>query len=125
MATKVVFPAPPLTTNKLTAQQRTQLVRKARKIEQLLGSTPRLVDTSVRTLGMLLTNKFFTTSSSGESKVLLIFRFHLALPSADSPSRASVPSILHHPALPPAHSLHSHGQPHLRPNYILLVINVG
>ncbi|KIM38595.1 hypothetical protein M413DRAFT_447799 [Hebeloma cylindrosporum] len=51
MATKVVFPAPPLTTNKLTAQQRTHLVRKARKIEQLLGSTPRLIDTSVRTLG--------------------------------------------------------------------------
>jgi hypothetical protein len=64
MATKVVFFAPPLTTNKLTAQQRTQLVRKARKIEQLLGSTPRLVDTSVRTLGTLLTNRFFTTSSS-------------------------------------------------------------
>lgn len=63
MATKVIFSAPPLTTNKLTAQQRTQLVRKARKIEQLLGLTPRLIDTSV-TLGMLLTNIFFITSSS-------------------------------------------------------------
>ncbi|PPQ79451.1 hypothetical protein CVT25_002613 [Psilocybe cyanescens] len=45
---KVVFPAPPPTTNELTAQQRTHLVRKTRKIEQLLGTTPRLLDTSVR-----------------------------------------------------------------------------
>ncbi|KAJ3511248.1 hypothetical protein NLJ89_g4206 [Agrocybe chaxingu] len=42
--TKVVFPAPPPTTNDLTAQQRALLVRKTKKIEQLLGSTPFLVD---------------------------------------------------------------------------------
>ncbi|CAA7270412.1 unnamed protein product [Cyclocybe aegerita] len=41
---KVVFPAPPPTTNDLTAQQRALLVRKTKKIEQLLGSTPFLVD---------------------------------------------------------------------------------
>ncbi|KAH9476294.1 hypothetical protein JR316_0011868 [Psilocybe cubensis] len=45
---KIVFPPPPPTTNELTAHQRTQLVRKTRKIEQLLGTTPRLLDTSTR-----------------------------------------------------------------------------
>jgi len=47
LSTKVVFPAPPPTTNELTPQQRAQLIRQAKKIEQLLGSTPYLVDTSV------------------------------------------------------------------------------
>ncbi|KJA22569.1 hypothetical protein HYPSUDRAFT_87395 [Hypholoma sublateritium FD-334 SS-4] len=44
-ATKV-FPAPPPTNNDLTSLQRTQLVRKARKIEQLLGITPHLVEST-------------------------------------------------------------------------------
>lgn len=34
----------PLTTNALTAKQRSGLLRKSRKIEQLLGSAPYLVD---------------------------------------------------------------------------------
>ncbi|KAF8154456.1 hypothetical protein B0H34DRAFT_523979 [Crassisporium funariophilum] len=41
---KVVFPAPPPTTNELTASQRTQLVRKTKKIEQIFGTTPHLVE---------------------------------------------------------------------------------
>jgi len=51
LSTKVVFPAPPPTTNELTPQQRAQLIRQAKKIEQLLGSTPYLVDTSVVSTG--------------------------------------------------------------------------
>ncbi|KAF9524902.1 hypothetical protein CPB83DRAFT_860436 [Crepidotus variabilis] len=39
-------PALPPTTNTLTAQQRTVLLRKSRKIEQLLGSTPYFVNLS-------------------------------------------------------------------------------
>ncbi|KAF8810565.1 hypothetical protein BYT27DRAFT_7091459 [Phlegmacium glaucopus] len=42
--TKVVFPIPPPTTNDLSAHQRAQLLRKAKKLEQIFGATPRLVD---------------------------------------------------------------------------------
>ncbi len=42
-ATKV-FPVPPPTNNDLTLLQRTRLLRKAKKIEQLLGITPHLVE---------------------------------------------------------------------------------
>ncbi|KAF6742563.1 hypothetical protein DFP72DRAFT_1105697 [Ephemerocybe angulata] len=44
--TKVLFPAPPPTTNALTNQQRNQLLRKTKKLEQLLGATPHLLDSS-------------------------------------------------------------------------------
>ncbi|EAU86664.1 hypothetical protein CC1G_07322 [Coprinopsis cinerea okayama7 len=44
--TKVVFPPPPPTTNSLTAQQRSQLLRKTKKIEQILGAAPHLLDTA-------------------------------------------------------------------------------
>ncbi|KAF5313716.1 hypothetical protein D9611_010216 [Ephemerocybe angulata] len=44
--TKVLFPAPPPTTNALTNQQRNQLLRKTKKLEQLLGATPHLLDNS-------------------------------------------------------------------------------
>jgi len=43
----VVFPLPPPTTNTLTVQQRNQLLRKTKKLEQLLGAAPHLVDTSI------------------------------------------------------------------------------
>ncbi|PPQ78337.1 hypothetical protein CVT26_007703 [Gymnopilus dilepis] len=61
MAAKVVFPPPPPTTNELTAQQRTQLVRTSRKIEQLLGTAPRFIDTS-------LTEPIHVTLSRGISQ---------------------------------------------------------
>lgn len=41
---KVVFPMPPPTTNDLSSHQRTQLRRKAMKLEQIFGATPRLLD---------------------------------------------------------------------------------
>ncbi|TFK19005.1 hypothetical protein FA15DRAFT_674828 [Coprinopsis marcescibilis] len=44
--TKILFPPPPPTTNSLTTQQRTQLVRKAKKLEQILGAAPHLLDIS-------------------------------------------------------------------------------
>ncbi|KAF9477226.1 hypothetical protein BDN70DRAFT_995113 [Pholiota conissans] len=46
MSTVKLFPVPPPTNNDLTSLQRAQLLRKAKKIEQLLGATPHLVDTS-------------------------------------------------------------------------------
>ncbi|KAF8900681.1 hypothetical protein CPB84DRAFT_1847145 [Gymnopilus junonius] len=54
MAAKVVFPPPPPTTNDLTAQQRTQLVRSSRKIEQILGTAPRFIDTSIAPIHVTL-----------------------------------------------------------------------
>jgi len=44
MSLKVVFPIPPPTTNDLSSHQRTLLLRKAKKLEQIFGATPRLVD---------------------------------------------------------------------------------
>jgi len=41
---KVVYPIPPPTTNNLTTKQRSLLLRKAKKIEQILGYPPHLID---------------------------------------------------------------------------------
>ena len=49
---KVVFPAPPPTFNRLSSQQRALLMRKAKKIEQVLGIPPRLVDVCHKETGM-------------------------------------------------------------------------
>lgn len=42
---KVVYPTPPPTTNNLSKKQRSLLLRKAKKIEQILGYPPHLLDT--------------------------------------------------------------------------------
>ncbi|KAF8960824.1 hypothetical protein BDZ97DRAFT_1905782 [Flammula alnicola] len=59
---KVVFPAPPPTTNELTPLQRTQLVRKTKKIEQLLGTTPHLIDMSIKPPGPIRISLPYDTS---------------------------------------------------------------
>ncbi|KAJ3812856.1 hypothetical protein F5876DRAFT_63641 [Lentinula aff. lateritia] len=41
---KIVFPSPPPTTNALTSQQRTQLMRSTKKLGRVLGITPQLID---------------------------------------------------------------------------------
>ncbi|GAV98683.1 hypothetical protein LENED_000076 [Lentinula edodes] len=41
---KIVFPSPPPTTNALTSQQRTQLLRSTKKLGRVLGITPQLID---------------------------------------------------------------------------------
>ncbi|KDR79368.1 hypothetical protein GALMADRAFT_1236393 [Galerina marginata CBS 339.88] len=92
--TKIVFPPPPPTFNELSAQQRAQLVRKTRKIEQLLGTAPRLVDTSLQSSPIHLTFSYDSShrrltkrrvsvdsTSSGSS--------YGSPPSPDSPQRTS------------------------------------
>ncbi|KAJ7444595.1 hypothetical protein B0H11DRAFT_2088837 [Mycena galericulata] len=44
--TKVAFPSPPPTTNSLTSQQRSQLLRTTQKLGRLLGTTPALIEES-------------------------------------------------------------------------------
>ncbi|KAF9067959.1 hypothetical protein BDP27DRAFT_1422395 [Rhodocollybia butyracea] len=41
---KIVFPRPPPTTNALSSQQRTQLMRSTKKLGRVLGITPQLID---------------------------------------------------------------------------------
>lgn len=53
LVTKVVFPIPPPTTNNLSSHQRTQLLRKAKKLEQIFGVTPRLLDNTLEPRGEL------------------------------------------------------------------------
>ncbi|KAJ7584244.1 hypothetical protein C8J56DRAFT_953035 [Mycena floridula] len=43
-STKIVFPAPPPTTNSLTSTQRAQLLRTTKKLERLLGTAPHVLD---------------------------------------------------------------------------------
>jgi hypothetical protein len=51
---KVVFPPPPPTTNALSTQQRNQLLRKTKKLEQILGTAPHLIDASMSEPGRTL-----------------------------------------------------------------------
>ncbi|KAF9044300.1 hypothetical protein BJ165DRAFT_1528857 [Panaeolus papilionaceus] len=65
---KVVFPTPPPTTNALTPEQRIQLVRKTRKIEQIFGTTPYLLDSPIETLGAFHVHFPTQTRISKDSK---------------------------------------------------------
>ncbi|KAJ8082701.1 hypothetical protein PM082_008557 [Marasmius tenuissimus] len=47
-AAKFVSPSPPPTSNTLTQTQRTRLMRTTKKLSQVLGSTPQLMDTKAR-----------------------------------------------------------------------------
>ncbi|KAK0475760.1 hypothetical protein IW261DRAFT_1492732 [Armillaria novae-zelandiae] len=42
--TKIVFPAPPPTTNCLSSVERSRLLRKTKKLERVLGSAPHFID---------------------------------------------------------------------------------
>lgn len=64
---KVVFPPPPPTTNALTTQQRNELLRKTKKLEQLLGAAPHLIDTSISEPG-----RTFTPFSHSPSRPLIV-----------------------------------------------------
>ncbi|KAJ7149126.1 hypothetical protein C8R46DRAFT_1359116 [Mycena filopes] len=54
--TKIAFPCPPPTTNSLTSQQRSQLLRTTQKLGRLLGSTPALIEESDAMPSMLPLN---------------------------------------------------------------------
>ncbi|KAJ6606853.1 hypothetical protein B0H10DRAFT_1956757 [Mycena sp. CBHHK59/15] len=44
VSTKIAFPTPPPTTNALTSQERSQLLRTTQKLGRLLGTTPQLLE---------------------------------------------------------------------------------
>ncbi|KAJ6516906.1 hypothetical protein C8R47DRAFT_1032392 [Mycena vitilis] len=54
--TKIAFPTPPPTTNALTSQQRSQLLRTTQKLGRLLGTTPALIEESDSMPSMLPLN---------------------------------------------------------------------
>ncbi|KAJ6598172.1 hypothetical protein DFH09DRAFT_1356508 [Mycena vulgaris] len=54
--TKISFPSPPPTTNSLTSQQRSQLLRTTQKLGRLLGTTPALIEESDSMPSMLPLN---------------------------------------------------------------------
>ncbi|KAJ7917125.1 hypothetical protein B0H13DRAFT_1995921 [Mycena leptocephala] len=54
--TKIAYPSPPPTTNSLTSQQRSQLLRTTQKLGRLLGSTPALIEESDSMPSMLPLN---------------------------------------------------------------------
>ncbi|KAF9500271.1 hypothetical protein BDN71DRAFT_1194842 [Pleurotus eryngii] len=57
-SSKIVFPPPPPTTNSLTQQQRKQLQRSTKKLGQLLGSTPQLIDEDAYGIDLYSTGPF-------------------------------------------------------------------
>ena len=81
--TKVVFPTPPPTTNDLSSRQRTQLLRKAKKLEQIFGATPRLVYNTLEPSGEP-THYFITFPLDGDISTDPI---HIALPRRPSQHR--------------------------------------
>ncbi|KAJ7722882.1 hypothetical protein DFH07DRAFT_284100 [Mycena maculata] len=54
--TKIAYPCPPPTTNSLTSQQRSQLLRTTQKLGRLLGTTPALIEESDSMPSMLPLN---------------------------------------------------------------------
>ncbi|PPQ73994.1 hypothetical protein CVT24_012483 [Panaeolus cyanescens] len=89
---KVVFPTPPPTTNALTPQQRIQLVRKTRKIEQIFGTTPYLLDTPAETLGAFHVH-FPGQTSARPSKASMAKSRSLSVDSSSDSSSGSPVSI--------------------------------
>ncbi|EGN94470.1 hypothetical protein SERLA73DRAFT_188381, partial [Serpula lacrymans var. lacrymans S7.3] len=84
----IAYPPPPPTNNALTAEQRSHLIRSSKKLERVLGDTPRFVD-SENIEGMYQATRLIDT--------MLIMRLCLAM-SPRSPrssiSRSSVDSQL-------------------------------
>ncbi|KAF9556876.1 hypothetical protein CPC08DRAFT_710862 [Agrocybe pediades] len=88
---KVVYPAPPPTTNELTPQQRAQLVRRARKIEQILGATPQLIDTTIRSTSPIHVSLPYALNNNTQHRLMKRRRSSIDSTSSSSSSGSFSP----------------------------------
>ncbi|KAG1731332.1 uncharacterized protein EDB91DRAFT_1154568 [Suillus paluster] len=94
----ITYPCPPPTTNTLDSQQRMRLIRSARKLEAIMGTTPYLLEADIPvTLLPVGGNKKSATGKALKRQGSISMHYHTFSPSVTSFSSASTTS-LHSPS---------------------------
>ncbi|KAG2353049.1 hypothetical protein BDR07DRAFT_1434966 [Suillus spraguei] len=90
----ITYPCPPPTTNILNSQQRMRLIRSARKLEAVMGTTPFLLEADVPiTLLPIGGNKKSVTGKALKRQGSIFTHYHRESPSVSSFSSASTASF--------------------------------
>ncbi|KAG2049897.1 hypothetical protein BDR06DRAFT_960748 [Suillus hirtellus] len=90
----IMYPCPPPTTNILDSQQRMRLIRSARKLEAVMGTTPYLLEADVPiALLPIGVNKKTVTGKALKRQGSIFTHYHKGSPSVTSFSSASTASF--------------------------------
>ncbi|KAG0696783.1 hypothetical protein DFH29DRAFT_949762 [Suillus ampliporus] len=90
----ITYPCPPPTTNTLDSQQRMRLIRSARKLEAVMGTTPYLIEADIPvTLLPIGGHKKSATGKALKRQGSIFMHYHTFSPSVTSFSSASTVSF--------------------------------